>query len=267
VVEGAAALPPDAGLIVLAGPRRDLSEGEVAALVDRVHGGDSLLVLADHDAPASVARLLARFGVELAHDVIVDARGRLFGTDGLSARVTYLNEQFIPRPPDAQALLPLAQSLRLGLVEAPDVHGDYLAMTGDDTWADVDRRVLATPDAPFRPGVDRHGPLPVAVFVRVPAANDREGRMLAIGDTDFITNLSVNLVGNRDLFLALAELAARADPLAAARPAARPGGTFSPLALSSREGRVIFWNSVVLPAVVFVAIAAVLARRQHGGWA
>src|SRR5262249_39667715 len=66
--------------------------------------------------------------------------GRLFGTDGLSARVAYLNQNLVPDAPGVQALLPEAQSVRL--VDVPGVRGDYLAMTGESTWADVERRSL-----------------------------------------------------------------------------------------------------------------------------
>jgi hypothetical protein len=162
VLEGAARIPDDAGLVVLAGPTRDLAPAEVDALVAWVRGGGSLLVLADPGAPASVAALLAPFGVELGRDLIVDEQGRLFGTDGLSARVAYVNQAILGDVPPVQALLPETQTIRL--VDAPGVEGDYLATTAETSWADVDRRPAGA--AVFRPGTDRRGPLPLAAFVR-----------------------------------------------------------------------------------------------------
>jgi ABC-type uncharacterized transport system involved in gliding motility auxiliary subunit len=134
-------------------------------------------------------------------------------------------------------------------------------MTADTTWADVDRRAPDTAPA-FRPGRDRHGPLPVAAFVRVPGAHG-DGRVVVIGDSDFITNLHLNVLGNRDLLLTTAELVARADALAAARPAAQPGGTFSTLTLTDREARAIFWGAVVLPSATLLFVAVALARRRR----
>src|SRR6185437_12711001 len=133
-----AAIPADAGLLVVAGATRDLSAAETDAIATFIGGGGAALVLADPGAPPGVARLLARFGVELANDLVVDDRGRLFGTDGLAVRVGYLNQQLVPATPEVQALLPEAQSLRL--VDRPGVRADYLAVTPEDTWADVDRR-------------------------------------------------------------------------------------------------------------------------------
>jgi ABC-type uncharacterized transport system involved in gliding motility auxiliary subunit len=208
-----------------------------------------------------VRALAARFGIELADDVVVDDQSRLFGTDGLGARVAALNQSLVPAAPAVDALLPVAQSLRL--VDRPGVRSDYLATTGATTWADVDRRALASADVAFRPGRDRRGPLPVAALARIAAPGGREGRIVVVGDADFVTNLDLNLLGNRDFLLVAAELAARADPLAAPRPPAPPGGTLSPLALTAREARLVFWTTVVAPTALLGAMAATMARRRQ----
>jgi ABC-type uncharacterized transport system involved in gliding motility auxiliary subunit len=260
VLEGAASIPDDAGLVVLAGPTRELTPAESDALAAYVQGGGNALVLADPGTPRSVAALLARFGIELLDDLVVDERGRLFGTDGLSARVAYLNQELIQSTTEAQGLLPEAQTLRL--LDVPGVRAEYLATTAEDSWADVSRDARHDGPATFRPGEDRHGPLPIAAFARV-GAEDHEGRLVAIGDADFITNLHLNVLGNRDLLLATAGLVARAQALAAARPAAPPGGTFSPLTLTDRQARLVFWLGVMAPTAVLASVALVLARRRR----
>jgi hypothetical protein len=255
VLEGVAAVPADAGLVILAGPRRDLGPVEVEALAAYLQGGGHAIFLCDPGTPPSVAGLLGRFGVELAGDLVVDDQARLFGADGRSARVAYLNQGLVTNEPEVEAMLPEAQSLRL--LDAPGVRADYLAMTGEATWADVDRR--APGEARFRPGRDRRGPLPVAAFVRTGEA----GRLAVIGDADFVTNLYLNVLGNRDLLLATAGLVARAEAVAAARPPGPPGGTLSPLTLTAREMWCIFWGAVVGPSGLLAAAALVMARRAR----
>ncbi|MGH7894211.1 MAG: DUF4350 domain-containing protein, partial [Candidatus Binatia bacterium] len=170
-IEGAAALPHDAGLVIVAGPTRDLAASEVAALEAHVRRGGSLLVLADPPAPATVRELLERFGVELGNDVIVDEQGRLLGTDGLAARIAFLSQSLVPQAPEANAILPIAQSLRL--VDAPGVTAEYLGVTAESTWADVDHRSLGKGETRFRADVDRRGPLPVAALASVDGEQGR----------------------------------------------------------------------------------------------
>ncbi len=260
VLEGAASVPRDAGLVVLAGPTRELTASEVDALAAYVRAGGDALVLADPGAPRSVAAFLARFGIELLGDLVVDERGRLFGTDGFSARVAYLNQALMQSTTEARGLLPEAQTLRL--VDAPGVRAEYLATTAEDSWADVARDAGEDGPATFRSGEDRRGPLPIAAFARA-GADGREGRLVAIGDSDFVTNLHLNVLGNRDLLLATAGLVARAQALAAARPAGPPGGTFSPLTLTDRQARLVFWLAVVAPTAVLASIAMLMARRRR----
>ena len=255
-LEGVATVPSDAGLLVLAGPTRDLRPPEVEAVAAYLGRGGNVILLADAGAPPSVVALLRPFGIELAGDLVVDEHSRLFGTDGLSARVAYLNQTLVPDAPDVQALLPEAQTVRL--VDVPGVRADYLAMTAEDTWADVDRRSLAGGTPVFQPDHDRRGPLPVAALARAGA-----GRLLVVGDADFVTNLHLNVLGNRDWLLAAAGLAAREEVLVAARPPGPPGGTFSALTLTAREARLVFWGAVVAPSALLAAAALATARRRR----
>jgi len=260
-LDGAAGVPADAGLVLVAGAQRDLRPAEVEALVGFVRGGGRLLVLTDPVTPPSLRALLASFGVEPGDDVVVDLQARLFGTDGLAARVAYLNQQLVPQLPEVEALLPVAQTLRL--VEMPGVVADYLAVTSEGTWADVDRRALAGTLPEFRRGTDRAGPLPVGILARVPTSEGREGRLAAIGDADFATNLHLPVLGNRDLLLLVAELVARDRIIAAPRRPAAPGGRFSALFLTAREARAIFWISVAGPGTAFAAAALVALHRRR----
>lgn len=248
---GAAEIPADARLVVLPGPTRDLRPREIEGLDAYVRRGGGLLVLVEAPTTESVRRLLGSFGVEPGDDVVVDDQSRLLGADGLTARIAYLNEALAPGGLEVNALLPLAQTLRL--VDHPGVRSDYLAVTDESAWADVDRRALAGRPQPYRSGIDHPGPLPVAVFARV---GDAGGRVVVVGDVDFATNLHLDVLGNRDLLAAVASLAAHGTADAERRPG-RPGDTtFSPLALSAREVRLVLLVGTGLPVLLFAS----------GGW-
>jgi hypothetical protein len=255
-LSGIAVVPPDADLVLLPGPSRDLAAAETAALDTWVRAGGRAVLLAEAPVPASLATLLAAYGIEPGDDVVVDRQSRLLGADGLSARVAYLNQALIPNPPEVNALLPLAQTIRL--VDAPGVTSDYLALTDEGAWADVDRGVLGDPDGEQRTD-DRTGPLPVAAMATV---DQTDGRLVVVGDADFVTNLHFDVLGNRELFLAMLGLVVRDDPALAERPTSRPPSPLSAFVLTSAESRTILWAAALIPALV-LGLVALLRGRQR----
>jgi hypothetical protein len=214
------------------------------------------MLMAEAPVPASLATFLAGFGIEMGTDVVVDRQSRLLGADGLSARVAYLNQTLVPNPPEVNALLPVAQTIRL--VDVPGVTADYLALTSEAAWADVDRGVLGDPEA--QPGPDdRTGPLPVAVMATVTRTN---GRLVVVGDTDFATNLHFDVLGNRELFLAMLGLVVRDDPALAERPTSRAPSSLGAFVLTSAESRTILWSGALIPALALGLVALLRHRRR-----
>jgi hypothetical protein len=258
---GAGLIPDDAGLVVLAGPTHELTPAEVDALDAYAHRGGRLLVLVDQGTPKSIAALLERFGIVLDRDVVVDEGARLFGADALSARIAHWNPKLVPDAPASSALLPLAQSIRLE--ERPGVDAEYLAVTDETTWGDTGGRAPESPRS-FRPGTDFGGPLPIAAIARVAGDGQREGRLVAIGDAGFTSNLHLGVLGNRDLLLVAAEVAARdKDAMTAARRQPRGGGPFSSLVLTAREARTVFWAACGAPALLFATGALLITLRRR----
>ena len=63
----------------------------------------------------------------------------------------------------------------------------------------------------FRAGTDRVGPLPVGALVRVAGRRARRVGSSSSAILDFTSNLQLGVLGNRDLLLVAAEVAARGD--------------------------------------------------------
>jgi ABC-type uncharacterized transport system involved in gliding motility auxiliary subunit len=84
-----------------------------------------------------------------------------------------------------------------------------------------------------------------------------------MGDSDFITNQYLDVLGNRDLFLnTINWLAERADLLTIRAKTEQTG--VSMLFLTEGENQLILWAAVIIePALVVLAgIAVVLWRRR-----
>jgi ABC-type uncharacterized transport system involved in gliding motility auxiliary subunit len=259
----ASGVPPDATAVVVGGPRTAFATGGLDALRAYVGGGGAVLWLLDPEAPPAFAAFLASYGLRPSNDVVVDERNALLGADNLMPRIPYLNQSVFPRLPELPAVLPEAQSIALG-DEVPGVETTYLASAAEHAWADVDRGSVTEETPRFDPRADHRGPIPVAALARVATAHGgRSGDVAVVGDADFVSNLYLGLLGNRDVFLALLDLLTRRELHGALRPVP-PGGSLSPLTLTRRQERLVLWTTVILPpAMVLLGWGVVAARRRR----
>jgi len=95
------------------------------------------------------------------------------------------------------------------------------------------------------------------------AKEELTSRIVVFGDSDFAANSDLKLSGNRDLILNSLNWLAEDEDLISIRPV---DNINQPVLLSTRQGRVVFWLSLVaLPAIFAVAgILIELGRRRSG---
>ena len=133
------------------------------------------------------------------------------------------------------------------------------------TWAERDPETRFTGRARFDSGVDAQGPLDLGMVleVRLDPAAERPGRMVVIGNSEFLTNANINLGGNRDLLLNALGWLAREETLIELRG---KDPLSQPLVLSATQKRVLGWGSVLgWPLFVGGLAAAVVLRHRRSG--
>jgi ABC-type uncharacterized transport system involved in gliding motility auxiliary subunit len=205
-------VPEDADVVVAAGPTRPFHETELRALSRYLARGGALLVMVDPRANTNLYDPLARWGVAMPEDVILDRMQGLFGRPATPFAGEY-GDHPITRPLRDAALFHVARSVQ----PVAEAEGAFtvLVRTGPQSWAETDL------DTFFREGraelgpEDTPGPVPVAVAGEVavdpdglPAAGTEEaepgaerGRLVVFGDSDFASNQLIGEFGNRDLFV------------------------------------------------------------------
>jgi hypothetical protein len=268
-------VPADCAMVVVAGAVHDFLPGEAARLDSYVRTGGRLTVLVDPGAPESVTSFLRAFGVDAVNDLIVDEQNRILGTDSFTARIPIFDREAFGRNLDAAGVFPVARSLRPTSETIPaGMRVSLLAMSSPDSWALVGASGQPDQDVRFREGIDLRGPLPVAVLVTVDSDAEKadknpagSGQLVVFGDSDFASNLYLNLLGNKDLFLSTVGLLAAEPELVAVRRKGEPRGTLSSIVLTATQGHTIFWSAVVAQPVVFIlaGIVVVFARRRRRG--
>ncbi len=260
-------------LLVIAGPKKDFTETEIKVVRSYLERGGGALVLLEADAPKRLQALVEEYGIFPGNDLIVDERNRLFFADSFAPQVAFFNEQILPYTGAPPAVLPLAQSVTVAPPPNPGITNAPLAFTGADTWADAERVSVENEKPKFREGIDRVGPVPVVAIAHVqakeldtpapPGRADSNGSIIVAGDVSFATNLYSGSLGNEDLFLNLAHLAARAEALIAVRENRRPGGTFSRIYLTAWQARILFWCSVILLPLAVLLVGGWVGWRRR----
>jgi len=268
-------IPAACSITILAGPSHELLPGEADLLAAHVRAGGKLMVLLDPSAPQSFTVFMRRFGVDVGDDLVVDERNRFFGADSFTPQVPIFDKAYFGDQLDAAAVFPLTRSLRADEKSPPEgMRVSVLAMTSPESWALVGaEKNPDSQDVHFREGVDQRGPVPVGVLVSLESAGSESktppaGRIASFGDSDFASNFYLNLLGNKDLFLSTVAILGEEPELVAVRHKGLMHGTLSPISLTARQGRTVFWVAVVALPTLFIAaglLTGLARRRRRGG--
>lgn len=273
------AVPDNATVVVVAGPQTDLLPSELEALRTYLNRGGKLLLLIDppitNDTPVpnGLFGLTREWGIDVGTDVVVDASGvgQLFGADA-SVPVA-ANYPFHPITDRFNLLTayPLARSVSAVSGNPDGRVAETFIETSAQSWVEANIDGLATGQVEMNEEAgDRPGPITIGMAVSVPAplpetasveteeveapadgtsVEDEdappppETRLVVIGDSDFASNATVGIQGNRDMFLNTVNWLAQQENLISIR-AREPEDRR--LTLTAFQQRFVFWLSVLL---------------------
>jgi ABC-type uncharacterized transport system involved in gliding motility auxiliary subunit len=211
---GKSDLPPDAGAIIVAGPRTGFLEPETGALDKYLAGGGHVLVMADPVLPGpgsppsdyGLGKLLADRGVKLGVDLVVDPANAvpLVGPETLIAN--RYGSHPIVRPLSGENLptvFPLARSVQKTDPPVTDFSYTSLVETTAEGWGETSLNKLETEGA-VKDDKDTKGPVTIVAAV-APSdekkAGDKALRLVVAGNSRFAVNASIGNGGNANLFL------------------------------------------------------------------
>jgi hypothetical protein len=191
---GDSTIPDDCNLLIIAGPRSAFSEAEVEKIDQYLAQGGRLFMLFNYFSvkhPTGLEPILARWGVNVIPDVVVDPKNTINGQD-----VIVYNFSAHPTVnPLTQLAIDLILPRPISKVDwknppadAPKV--DEIAFSGPQSM------LMGDPTA-----APRSYPLMVAVEQKpVPGASNTRGtmRMIVVGDSFFLGNRQIESGANRD---------------------------------------------------------------------
>jgi ABC-type uncharacterized transport system involved in gliding motility auxiliary subunit len=194
-------VPEDCDLLIIAGPRQEFSPVVADRVRQYLRRNGRLLLLADSGLPTGLEEVLREWGVVLGQDVVIDTRKTLTGRDVYVSR--YATHPITAKMKDVTTMFFLPRSVDAGVGGVPSNRPEdqprltQLASSSEHGWAERD---LTSSPAEYHEGVDRPGPVPIAVAVERGVAADkgvslRAGRMVVVGDSQFAANAPIHSGG------------------------------------------------------------------------
>ena len=270
-------IPDNTAVLVIAGPRQDLSEDEAQILTDYIVGGGRVVALFDPSTPDSFVRLLSLWGQTLGQHSVADAVSNVAGQE-LTPLAQQANSQYVPES--------LATSAGIGITSQIDVTF-FPGVTSINTTINpndfpphvqVVPLVISTPvswletnpeEARFQAEEDIPGPFNLAAVIMARATVAQtpqealgypELKLVVFGDSDFARNKYFFSSDNADLLLNSVNWLAEDYDLISVRPKLIP---LRELVLNKREREFVKWSSWFLPpAIMLLAGGFVWWRRR-----
>jgi len=260
-------IPDDARVIVVAGPKKPVSQGEVDQLDTYLKNGGSLIVMEEPipttdfgDAPDPLADYLAQnWGVTLGKDIVVDLSSN---QPFVSYAASYADHPITQKMQSMVSVFPTARSAQAG--SAPEgVTSSNLVMTAQNSWAETNLAGLNDPNSQigFDDGVDVPGPVSIAAVAENTSTNTR---LVIFGDADFPVNANVGAYGNSDLFVNSIDWAAKQENLINLTPKQNTNRLIVPPQRITMN-LILLGSVFILPGLPLLAGVVVWIQRRRRG--
>ena len=261
----ARAIPPDADLVIVSGPKEELAPGELEAFSAYFNAGGNALFMLDPYTVPGVSGYLNQFGFLLADDLVVDDQSQVAGGEPLMPMISNFSKEVFPRDPRGEPILPVVRP-----VWVQDGQAQAFAFSSESSWALKSRERAEQGEMSFKADEDARGPLPVAAVATL--GTEQPSKIVVIGDSDFVNNFYARIPGNVDFFMnTIGWMLDRPELLSIGRSpnvpdAKRVATPQQGLYLSASQSRMFFWLMVVVePVLVFLLGIAVVAWRRKSG--
>jgi ABC-type uncharacterized transport system involved in gliding motility auxiliary subunit len=273
VLAQAGAVPDDASVVIVAGPRTDFFANEIDALKKYLGKSGKLLMQLDPpdkpDSPpmTNLIALAHEWGMDVGNDIVVDVSGmgRLLGTDAsVPVAATYPSHpitqrfNFITAFPLARSVVPVSGGV--------DGHiPQTFVETSPKSWAEADiKALLTTGQVSFDASKgDKQGPISIAAATSAAtpaaaadapkgadaAAPKPETRVAVIGDSDFAANGTLGIQGNRDLFLNTVGWLSQQENLISIRPKDADDRRIT--VTSAQQANITWLSLLIIPGFIF----------------
>lgn len=263
-------IPQDYSILVINNPDKDFLGHEITMLSQYVETGGKIIILFEPFVTLpNLKKFMREYYIRVNKDIIIDVENKLFTEDHLSPLISSYAQCQITKSLKSASIFCTACSLDPQKnIANSRVTVVPLARTSQQSWAKSNISEIKKGNIHFIKGIDRPGPLIVALLVTVTknnAVKDKriEGNIVCFGDSDFINNRFLGKLGNKDLFLNAVNWLSHDENMISIRASTYK---YPDYFMTSKQVNCIFMIVVVICPFVFLLIGTIvfLHRKRHG---
>jgi ABC-type uncharacterized transport system involved in gliding motility auxiliary subunit len=255
-------VPDDASVVVMAGPKTEPFPNEVEALDAYLKAGGGVYLLLDPPPAAGLKDFVKKWSIDVGDNFVVDASGmgKLFGAGPeIPLVLNYGKHKITEKFSNVMTFFPLVRSVIPAMPPVEGVTTEPLLTTSERSWAETD---MKNPEVSLdeKKG-DIKGPVSIAVVATKDAGNNKKGRLVVFGDSDFAVNAYFNAQRNGNLFTNTVTWLAQDEnfiSIKAKNPADRP------LTMTEAQGKLVSYVVLLLlPGSILAAGVSVWVKRRR----
>ena len=246
-------VPANASMLILTHPQTKLMSGEVSKLLHYIDNGGNLLWLVDAEPLRGMEPLAEKLGITFMPGIVIDPAAQEMNAPLNWALGAGYPPHAVTRDFDLITAFPDARAISIEQKDGWQTH--TLVEGAPRGWVSdhgISKHLDKNRDIP--------GPVSLAITLQR-SVNDREQRIIVVGNGAFLANVYSGNGGNLDLGINMVNWLANEERLITVQPRAAKDGNIS---LSKNQLTMISVSFLVLLPLLLIAVGALQWwRRRH----
>lgn len=263
-------------VLIIPGPKYFILEKEISAIEKYLEKGGKVFVMIDPQVAASdgIARILAKWGIKMIDDIVIEHELSYFG-DILTPIPKYIPHAITNEllRVNISAILPGVRTITKDDKKSDELDIRPFLHTSGESWSERDYKNSGA----IFDEKDIKGPLTLAISVEKnkkiiegsdttqsenteTAEKPLEGKLVAIGDSDFVSNRMAISRGNIDLFLNTVNWLAGDVEKISIRPIVLD---FKKMDLNKKQSKIILLVSLAFVPLFVAGIGGVIWWKRR----
>jgi ABC-type uncharacterized transport system involved in gliding motility auxiliary subunit len=252
-----AKIPDDAQIVIMAGPKLPVYDGEIQSIKAYAKNGGHILVLADPGEKHNISKLADIFGVDYKNNYIIDFTGlRVAGTQYLAVGLSYPSQTGITRGFKANTNFNITSEVDFKPME--NVKHEVIVASSPQSIT----RTTLSEDIQLDSAKDKPKARNIAVVAEGKLEESQKNfKAIFYGDASFINNNDIQIsMMNRDLILNTIAYLADQKELISVRPKKVELSAFF---ITDIQTTILMIAYIMIPVFCIMTAGVLWYRRRH----